>query len=209
MSCNLPEIIKSDIDAVILTHEHIDHVYGLPSLIHQMWLSGRKRKLKIYVPAQMLPFANAFIDLFQLKYKKSIFEIEFSTETEFLVGTIHVSIFCTNHTEMSIGVVAVDGSSTLVYTSDTRPIQVLPLHAEEADVLIHEASGVAEREEELIKKGHSSGLDAGKLAKRLKVKELYLCHLPIQQIVQEQVLEEALTIFEKAKIPEILRTYLS
>ena len=42
-SCGLGRAVAADVDAVVLTHEHIDHVYGLPSLIHQLWLSGHLR----------------------------------------------------------------------------------------------------------------------------------------------------------------------
>ncbi|MFK4996787.1 MBL fold metallo-hydrolase [Bacillus sp. N9] len=32
----------SDVSAIIFTHFHIDHVYGLPSLLWGMWLEHRK-----------------------------------------------------------------------------------------------------------------------------------------------------------------------
>ena len=44
VSANIQEAVKSDIDIVILTHWHIDHVYALPSLLHQLWLKGRKKE---------------------------------------------------------------------------------------------------------------------------------------------------------------------
>ena len=39
LSCNIAAAVDADVDAVILTHEHIDHIYALPSLVHQLWLS--------------------------------------------------------------------------------------------------------------------------------------------------------------------------
>ena len=48
VSGNIAEAVDADIDSVIITHEHIDHVYGLVSLLHQLWLSGRERKLSVY-----------------------------------------------------------------------------------------------------------------------------------------------------------------
>lgn len=69
LSCNLATVVREDIDAVIFTHEHIDHVYGLPSLLHQMWLSGRKKPLVIYAPEGMHPFIDRFLDLFSLRQK--------------------------------------------------------------------------------------------------------------------------------------------
>ena len=63
-SCGLGRAVAADVDAVILTHEHIDHVYGLPSLIHQLWLSGRRRALDICVPAGMEEFVHRFLEVF-------------------------------------------------------------------------------------------------------------------------------------------------
>ena len=48
VSGNIAEAVDADIDSVIITHEHIDHVYGFVSLLHQLWLSGRERKLTVY-----------------------------------------------------------------------------------------------------------------------------------------------------------------
>ena len=69
-SCGLGRAAAADVDAVILTHEHIDHVYGLPSLIHQLWLSGRRRALDICVPAGMEEFVHRFLEVFSLQEKK-------------------------------------------------------------------------------------------------------------------------------------------
>ena len=48
----------------LLTHEHIDHVYALPSLLHHLWLGGRAKALDIYIPEGMEPLVNGLIDLF-------------------------------------------------------------------------------------------------------------------------------------------------
>ncbi|NNF57861.1 MAG: MBL fold metallo-hydrolase, partial [Rhodothermaceae bacterium] len=36
------------IDAVILTHEHPDHISGFPLLIEKLWLLGRREPIPIY-----------------------------------------------------------------------------------------------------------------------------------------------------------------
>ena len=35
------------LDSLILTHSHIDHIYAVPSLIHNLWLMKRKKPLNI------------------------------------------------------------------------------------------------------------------------------------------------------------------
>lgn len=224
LSCNLAAVVNAGVDAVILTHEHIDHVYGLPSLLHQMWIAGRGKALNIHVPQGLEQLADGLIHLFGLREKKNMFEIRLRTEPVFCVGTMKVTTFPTDHTEMSIGVVIEDGMeggmgdgmedtiedvmkdvrSKLVYTCDTRPLRDIPSFMEGAQVLIHEASGLFKDEEELLRKGHSSGADAGKMARELGVDKLYLCHLPRGEEAKFQILREAKMVFGESFIPEVL-----
>ena len=208
LSCNLAAVVNAGVDAVILTHEHIDHVYGLPSLLHQMWIAGRGKALDIYVPQGLEQLADGLIHLFGLREKKNMFEIRLRTEPVFCVGTMKVTTFPTDHTEMSIGVVIEDGmegsGGKLVYTCDTRPLRDIPSFMEGAQVLIHEASGLSKDEEALLRKGHSSGADAGKMARELGVDKLYLCHLTRGDEAKSQILREAKMVFGESFIPEVL-----
>ena len=202
-SCGLGRAVAADVDAVVLTHEHIDHVYGLPSLIHQLWLSGRRRALDICVPAGMEEFVHRFLEVFSLQEKKNMFDFRIRTGRQFSVGSMEITLLSTEHTETSVGLVVREGEDRVVYTSDTRPIrEILPCMAG-AQVLIHEASGCEAEEEILWKKGHSNGADAARLAERLGVGRLYLCHLPETQELRKKVLEEASAIFPSACIPPV------
>ena len=207
LSCNLAVLVDRDIDAVILTHEHIDHIYGLPSLLHQAWIGGRTKGLNIYIPKGMESLVNALIDTVALRSKKGMFDIRILTQEVFDVGSLHITTFETDHANTSMGIVVEENGTKLVYTSDTRPIRVLPPQFEGASVLIHEASGVEAGEEVLIRKGHSSGADAGRTAKTLGVKTLYLCHLPKGDEPKEAVLQDAQAIFEKTVVPQMLCEY--
>lgn len=92
-SCGLGRAVAADVDAVILTHEHIDHVYGLPSLIHQLWLSGRRRALDICVPAGMEEFVHRFLEVFSLQEKKNMFDFRIRTGRQFSVGSMEITLF--------------------------------------------------------------------------------------------------------------------
>lgn len=204
VSCNLTAVVDADVDAVILTHEHIDHIYALPSLLHQLWICGREKPLNIYLPESMELQINQLIDLFRIREKKNIFTIAIHKETDFSIGSMQITAFPTDHTDCSRGLAVQDGKDKLVYTCDTRPItEILPC-MRGAQVLIHETSGLFKDEETLIKKGHSSGLDAGKLACRLEAEALYLCHLPRGEQAKAEILAESRTVFPKAYIPQML-----
>ena len=207
LSCNIAAVVDADVDAVVLTHEHIDHVYALPSLLHQLWLTGRTRALTIYVPKGMEYLPEALLDVFKIRSKKGIFDISVSAQTGFRVGTLEIAAFKTNHTDMSFGLIVTEGGDKLVYTGDTRPIRTVPDVMKGAKVLIHEATGDAAGEETLVQKGHSSGADAARLAKEIGAEKLFLCHLPKGDGRKEQLLAEARAIFPAAFLPEILLAY--
>ena len=60
---------------VLLTHAHPDHIYGLPSLLHEMWLDGRRDVLHIYANQHTLEVALSLLDVFALR-RKLLFILE-------------------------------------------------------------------------------------------------------------------------------------
>jgi Metal-dependent hydrolases of the beta-lactamase superfamily III len=195
-----------DVDCVILTHSHIDHVFALPSLIHQMWLTGRKEKLTVYAMGKTLKIANEMVELFNLRAKKGIFDIEICEIGFDSVMQGKAIALKNDHTEDSFSLLFEEGGKKLYYTSDTRPLSLTDVRVENSDVLVTEASGLSKNEEVLIRKGHSSGLDSGTLAKKIGAGNLYLCHLPSGD-EKEQILLEAKSVFKKAEIPELHKKY--
>lgn len=205
VSANIQEAVESDIDIVILTHWHIDHVYALPSLLHQLWLKGRKKELEIILPEGIRSSVDALIDLFALRKKRGIFPIKIINASYHEYDCLSITTFKTDHTDDSIGVVFENNGRKLVYTSDTRPIKDAYTLLLNANMLIHEASGLSKNEEELIKQGHSSGLDAGVFARQAMAEKLFLCHLPTKD--KELILEEARGQFKNSQLPRLLKYY--
>ncbi len=64
----------------------------------------------------------------------------------------------------------------LVYSSDTRPNNSLIREASNADLLIHEATYLNELKDRAISTGHSTALEAGKVAREAGVSRLVLTH---------------------------------
>lgn len=207
-SGNLQEAVHdSGLAAVVITHEHIDHVYGFPSLIHQLWLSGRTEPLKVYAPETTLGIVEKLLDAFSLLSKKGMFPIELCTADAFSAGDIHITPFRTDHTGDSLGLIAEADGKRVVYTSDTRPVASVMKEMSSPDILIAEASGDSSAEEILIKKGHQSGKDAAELAVRLAAKRLILVHLPDSEEERMAILNEASMVFPESEIPEPLEVF--
>ena len=189
-SGNLQEAVHdSGLAAVVITHEHIDHVYGFPSLIHQLWLSGRTEPLKVYAPETTLSIVEKLLDAFSLLSKKGMFPIELCTADAFSAGDIHITPFRTDHTGDSLGLIAEADGKRIVYTSDTRPIASVMKEMSSPDILITDK-------------------DAAELAVRLAAKRLLLVHLPDSEDERRAILNEASMVFPESGIPEPLEVFM-
>jgi ribonuclease Z len=90
----------------------------------------------------------------------------------------------------------------IVYTGDTRPSKALVKLAENADLLIHEATLGDELKERASEDGHSTPSEAAKTAKKAEVKRLILTHISARYKTPDTLLKQAKKIFKNAEIAE-------
>jgi len=90
----------------------------------------------------------------------------------------------------------------IVYTGDTRPSKNLVKFAENADLLIHEATFDDELWEKAREDGHSTPSQAAETAKKAGAKWLVLTHISARYKDPSQLLEQARKIFPQADVAE-------
>ncbi len=83
----------------------------------------------------------------------------------------------------------------IVYTGDTRPVENLTEFAENADLLIHDATFDDELWEKAREDGHSTPSQAAKTAKRAGAKRLVLTHISARYKESSLLLEQAKKVF--------------
>ncbi len=168
------------LDALVLTHAHIDHIYALPSLLHNLWLLERKETLAIYAEESTLLFAQSLCALFSLESKKNIFSINWIAidSKPFQVKDITIHPFDVEHSIPTKGLVFLSDTKKIVYCADTSPLKSFPDFVFDADFLIHECAGLAIHSEKINSAGHTSTKQVAKTANLLRAKKLFLCHLP-------------------------------
>lgn len=174
---------------IIVTHFHPDHVAGLPLLLMDLWLSGRKNPLTIHGLKLTLAKIEKMMELFDWKSWPGFFPVSFVGIPEIKSQIIYddsISIWArpVKHLIPTIGlrIEDVNSSYSIAYTCDTEPCVNVDELARGANLLIHEAAGNAV--------GHSSAEQAGSTAARAEVNELLLIHYP-ENVPGNKLLAEA------------------
>ena len=88
----------------------------------------------------------------------------------------------------------------IVFSGDTAPCQGVEAYAQEADVLVHEATFLGEERARARETGHSTAAQAAALARDAGVRLLALTHLSTRYFPRE-VREEARQAFPDALVP--------
>ena len=161
---------------LILTHFHPDHVSGVPSLLMNSWLLGRRQPLDIYGLSYTLERLEKMMDFYDWATWPDFFQVNFQpVPEEEMVSVLESDEFRiysspVHHIVPTIGlrVEFKQSDRVLAYSCDTEPCQEVIKLASGADVLIHEATGASF--------GHSSAAQAGTIARQAEVGHLYLIH---------------------------------
>ena len=217
------KLLKGGLDPVrvsslIVTHRHVDHLYGLPSLAHNMGLAERRATLHVYALPDTTPFLHGFMDLFPLEakmpYRIELHEIPPKDGYPVLQAQgFRVLSTPVKHGAPNVGLrVEFDAPAergAVVYSCDTSPCPSLIALARGADVLIHEATFLHSDAARAASDGHTTAYQAGEIAARAGVKRLILCHFeaPLHDRVTELEREARQTFNGPVEIPDEFREY--
>ncbi len=163
-----------DLDGVVLTHAHADHMYGFPSLVHTLRGMGRKSPLRVLADADTRRVARGLLELFRVDPDRPGFELIYAEGVQ--EPGLEIRLIPAEHSIPSRMVRFAGGPLTLLYTSDTRDGPWIRAAARGCGVLVHEASGPHSELQRLLHFVHSSALQAGQNAQAAAVERLFLCH---------------------------------
>lgn len=166
------------LDAILLTHEHPDHISGFPLLIERMWLLGRRDPIAVYGPAPTLAIARQLFSLFDTAEWPGLpllvwHPVELRPGAPVLAaGDLALTAAPVDHPVPTIGLRIEAGETVVAYSSDTAPTPAVEELARGAALLVHEATGH-------LPGVHSSPEDAARTAVAAGVPELVLVHAPV------------------------------
>jgi ribonuclease Z len=176
---------------IVITHFHPDHVSGLPLLLMDMWLMGRKSPINIYGLDHAIDRIETMMELYNWVEWPDFFPVVFSRlPASELTTVLDCSDFLiksspVHHMIHTIGlrIEFKESSRIMAYSCDTEPCNEVVRLSEGANVLIHEATGESF--------GHSSAKQAGEVATRAGVGRLYLIHYGTARFAKGDLIAEA------------------
>ena len=192
---------SANIDALLLTHLHTDHVIDLYQLIISSWHSDRTSQWKIYGPKGTKQFVDKIFLAWKSERKLRIsyekrkssnalnYKVyEFKKEGFININDIKIKYFEVDHKPVpyAYGFSFFNKNKKLTISGDTRPCESLMLNAQNADVLLHEVfieyeinqtSGLRSKKTlHNVKEYHTPSNLVGKVAKLSNCKKLVLTH---------------------------------
>ncbi len=167
-----------DIQDIILTHAHADHIAGMPNFMTEMWLLRRANPLRLYGLDSCLRQVDAMLLACAWDQLPNPFQVDYVRVPEQDRAPVlenddfRITAWLTKHFLPTIGLRIENkiNGQVLAYSCDTEPVPGIIELAQNADILIHESAGKGP--------GHSSARQAGEAAAQANVGALYLIHYP-------------------------------
>ncbi|MGH6761941.1 MAG: MBL fold metallo-hydrolase [Phyllobacterium sp.] len=191
------------LDLILVTHLHSDHVLELGGLLHTAWTAGLDRKVTVYGPSGIDAYWAGFLQSMQYDIDlriadegrpdlRQLVDIRvFGEGAVMSEGGLTIAALRVDHppvTECFALRIEADGKA-VVFSSDTAFFPPLATFAKGANVLVHEAmlldgverlvarTGNGQRLHEHLMASHTLAEDAGRIAAIAETGHLVLHHL--------------------------------
>jgi ribonuclease Z len=203
----------ANLDALLLTHLHSDHLVDLYQLVISSWHQGRARPQRIFGPSGTRAFAEATMEVWRKERELRIaWECRPSTAgleleiTEFEEGPIfdadglRISAFKVDHrpVEQAFGFLFETAHARVAFSGDTTVCDRLVSAAKDVDLLVHECFIHREMEARMrstqglanVAAYHTLSSDVGKVAARTGARLLLLNHFVPVEFDRDALLRE-------------------
>lgn len=178
----------SHLHRIILSHFHPDHVSGVPLLLVNLWLTGRRDTLYIAGLEDVLDRLWVMMDLFRWDEWQDFYPLVRQSLgpaggelPEMMKLRVTAAPGAHSVPSLAFRFETLETGHSAVYSADTEPSEEVARLAQGANILFHEATGEHP--------GHSSPAQAGEIARQAGVERLVLIHYPPH--VGEEWVEQA------------------
>ncbi|MEN2767696.1 MBL fold metallo-hydrolase [Ornithinibacillus xuwenensis] len=182
-----------EIDAVILSHYHHDHIADI-GVLQYAWLV----QSYLVENKDILPIYGHTED--RVGFEKLTHEftegIAYEPNETLSIGPFTINFLKTKHPVPCYGMRITDGENVIVYTADTSYLEEWIEFSKNADLLITDSNFYANQDGSAA--GHMTSREGGTIAEAANVGELILSHLP-QYGNREELITQASDVY-KGKI---------
>ena len=184
-------ILAQDIHQVLLTHQHGDHMGGLPHIQGQRtMLAPQAPPLQVYSSEQALERVQRLFWATSITHSvdqdgvttadgRRVVSWHPSQEDEWvdLQGSVRAFSFPVDHIPGAVGWRVESDGVSVVFSGDTRFCPRLAEAAQGASVLIHEVLSTESDKEGTMRRGHSTAAEAARIAAQAGVSQLIITHI--------------------------------
>lgn len=156
----------ADVDAVVLSHSHVDHYADVRSFAVAAQYYLKRPKVPVYGPADLMGFLR--------RTEKHLVLNEMADGDQISIGGIGLTFSATTHSVPTLAVRFDAGEKSLGYSSDTGPQWSLSSLGRGLDLALVEATYLQDDEGGAP---HLSARQAGRTAKEAGAKRLLLTHI--------------------------------
>ena len=208
----------AQLDTLLLTHLHSDHVVDLYQLVISSWHQGRDKPQRIFGPAGTRQFAEATMKVWRKERELRIdwecrpstagLELEITEFEEGVIfedGGLRISAFEVDHrpVKQAFGFLFETAQARVAFSGDTTLCESLIKAARGVDLLVHECfihremQGRMRTEQGLanVAAYHTLSSDVGKVASRAGAGLLLLNHLVPVEFDRDALLREVCADF--------------
>ncbi|MBQ9040810.1 MAG: MBL fold metallo-hydrolase [Clostridia bacterium] len=190
----MDECPPKDLDAVVLSHLHYDHMSDMLPMQYALQFDPRQTPLPVYAPEE--PEAvRALLDC-------PCYDLW--PAEDFTVGEMRVSFTPARHPVPTNAVSVTCDGKRFVFTGDSNQDALVELFCEGADLLLADC-GLSNADHRFTAPHYSAGL-CGQLAANTHAGRLLLTHLN-PKYVPDALLSEARIAFPEAELAELGATY--
>ncbi len=192
IGCQAPNIAErlgvklDEAQAHIVTHEHYDHICGLPMVAFVKTFRSALPELKVYAPQTASEYLRKLLQLTAGAWKIGFNVKPVNAGGSVKIGDVEFKFIEAIHTVEALSVIIKYRDIKIVVSGDTRPTIAFKKEAEKADLAIHEATFPSRMSVEAANTGHSTVSEALSQLENSNLGVLY--HLTCESE------EEALTI---------------
>ncbi|MDM7275172.1 MAG: MBL fold metallo-hydrolase [Thermoprotei archaeon] len=192
LGCQAPNVAEKlevkldEAQAHIVTHEHYDHICGLPMVAFVKTFRSALPELKVYAPPTASEYLKKLLQLTAGSWKIGFNVEPVKVGGRVRVGDLEFQFIEAVHTVEALSVIIKHRDLKIVVSGDTRPTSAFKKEAEKADLAIHEATFPSRMAVEAASAGHSTVSEA--------LSQLENSNLGILYHLTRESEEEALTV---------------